>query len=302
MFQQIKQMLIRQSASCDQHLVLYVDHPIALAQIDGLRTVAHALEIKLCCYVAKGFDIGTLNSGVVPSVIWLQSWWDSPEDELRALVQLCRARWPEAKIIYLDWFAPTDLRNTYLFDLCDLYVKKNVLADLTEYAAGFSDTNLAEFEARYSERFLRSPHDGIDVDRLHEKLRLGWSFATQYRLQKLLKKDCYKLARRPFDVHCRIASPKDFNENWYAHMRYRSLKAAEALPFPNVLAQSELLSWRKYIGELKRSKICFSPFGYGEVCWRDFEAIAAGALLVKPDMGHMRSAPDIYQPYVTYIP
>jgi len=27
------------------------------------------------------------------------------------------------------------------------------------------------------------------------------------------------------------------------------------------------------------SKICISPFGYGEICWRDFEAIIFGCLL-----------------------
>jgi hypothetical protein len=54
--------------------------------------------------------------------------------------------------------------------------------------------------------------------------------------------------------------------------------------------------------ELRRSKLCFSPFGYGEICWRDFEAIACGAVLVKPDMSHVRAQPDIYRPFETYIP
>jgi hypothetical protein len=53
---------------------------------------------------------------------------------------------------------------------------------------------------------------------------------------------------------------------------------------------------------LLRSKICVSPFGYGEICWRDFEAVCLGCLLIKPDMGHVRTAPDLFIPGVTYAP
>jgi hypothetical protein len=38
------------------------------------------------------------------------------------------------------------------------------------------------------------------------------------------------------------------------------------------------------------------------VCWRDFEAAWAGALLVKPDMSHVETAPDLFVPDETYVP
>jgi spore maturation protein CgeB len=41
---------------------------------------------------------------------------------------------------------------------------------------------------------------------------------------------------------------------------------------------------------------------YPQVCWRDFEAMSTGALLLKPDMSHLRLANDIFKPYETYIP
>ena len=58
----------------------------------------------------------------------------------------------------------------------------------------------------------------------------------------------------------------------------------------------------QYLHELQNSKICFSPFGYGEVCWRDFEAVAHGAVLLKPDMSHIRTDPDIFIAGETYMP
>jgi hypothetical protein len=48
--------------------------------------------------------------------------------------------------------------------------------------------------------------------------------------------------------------------------------------------------------------MCFSPFGYGEVCWRDYEAVIAGSMLLKPDMSHIESSPDIFIPGQTYVP
>jgi hypothetical protein len=38
------------------------------------------------------------------------------------------------------------------------------------------------------------------------------------------------------------------------------------------------------------------------VCWRDYEAHATGALLLKPDMSHLRVLPDVFVPFETYVP
>jgi hypothetical protein len=48
--------------------------------------------------------------------------------------------------------------------------------------------------------------------------------------------------------------------------------------------------------------IVVSPFGWGEICYRDFECFLAGAVLLKPDMSHLKTWPDYYEPHVTYIP
>ncbi|MDR2314700.1 MAG: glycosyltransferase [Spirochaetaceae bacterium] len=63
-----------------------------------------------------------------------------------------------------------------------------------------------------------------------------------------------------------------------------------------------LVSQDRYYRELKDSKIVLSPFGWGEVCFRDFEAILSGALLFKPRMSHIKTWPDVYIPYETFVP
>jgi hypothetical protein len=52
---------------------------------------------------------------------------------------------------------------------------------------------------------------------------------------------------------------------------------------------------------LKDSLIAVSPFGYGEICYRDFEIILSGALLFKASMDHLVTYPDIYRDQETYV-
>jgi len=58
----------------------------------------------------------------------------------------------------------------------------------------------------------------------------------------------------------------------------------------------------RYNEEIRHSKIILSPFGWGELCFRDFEAVRNGALLLKPDMSHLETWPDVFVPEETYVP
>ena len=69
-----------------------------------------------------------------------------------------------------------------------------------------------------------------------------------------------------------------------------------------MIAPTERVGRREYYAEMMRSKICLSPFGYGEICWRDFEAVLCGCLVIKPDMAHLQTVPDVFQANLTYVP
>jgi hypothetical protein len=57
-----------------------------------------------------------------------------------------------------------------------------------------------------------------------------------------------------------------------------------------------------YNKEVKKMAAVLSPYGWGEICFRDFEAVINGALLIKPNMDHIETWPDIYQCSRTYLP
>ena len=62
------------------------------------------------------------------------------------------------------------------------------------------------------------------------------------------------------------------------------------------------VSVSRYKKEMSDAKIVVSPFGWGEIGVRDFESFLYGAALVKPDMSHMETWPDIFKPGETYQP
>lgn len=55
------------------------------------------------------------------------------------------------------------------------------------------------------------------------------------------------------------------------------------------------LSHKDYMDSMSASRVVVSPFGWGEACYRDYEAVMAGAALVKPRCGWVRCFSDLYR-------
>jgi len=187
----------------------------------------------------------------------------------------------------------------------DVCVKKHIYADRNRYAdVTIGKSNLTDYVAKqYGADFSKDLHPaagGHDL-RLMEKLRVGWNIALDDKIFEL-KRDLPKLdhAAKDLDVLCRAVVPERM---WTFPMRNCALEQVSELSDAyRVLAPKERCTQDEYYRELLRTRICVSPFGFGELCWRDFECVLAGALLVKPDMGHVETEPNIFVPYETYVP
>ena len=59
---------------------------------------------------------------------------------------------------------------------------------------------------------------------------------------------------------------------------------------------------QQFVEVMKRSKVGLSPFGMGELCYRDLELIQWGCLLIKPDMSKVITEPNFFKAMETYIP
>tara|TARA_B100001094_G_scaffold255129_1_gene254010 strand:- start:703 stop:1716 length:1014 start_codon:yes stop_codon:yes gene_type:complete len=68
----------------------------------------------------------------------------------------------------------------------------------------------------------------------------------------------------------------------------------------NIVART--LTPPEFANCMRNSKIGLSPFGMGELCYRDLEFIQYGCLLIKPDMNKVITEPDFFKPMETYVP
>ncbi len=65
---------------------------------------------------------------------------------------------------------------------------------------------------------------------------------------------------------------------------------------------NDFLPYNDYLNTAFRSKIGISPYGMGELCFRDYELVQAGCLLIKPDLGSMITEPKWLVANETYVP
>lgn len=284
--------------------LLLVTQPERIPQSQIFPFHHYATDLKrLYGAEVREADVWQVLKGTVPpatgaSVVAFQTPFDIADGDLTRLVTLLRQQNPGARIVALDWFAPTDLRNAARMDgLVDVYVKKHLLRDRGLYGQPtLGDTNLTD---HYNRRFgIAEPEQCFAIpDGFLDKVILGPSFATAPLILPALLGRRPRGAR-PIDLHARFATG---GTPWYAGMRGESEAALAQVPELMVL-KGEGVPLPRFMVEMARSKMCFSPFGYGEVCWRDYESIAAGAVLLKQDMAHVQTDPDIFVPWETYVP
>lgn len=145
-----------------------------------------------------------------------------------------------------------------------------------------------------------------DLAKIHV---VTWDFLQSSfngKLKKLREKPLNLANIRTIDVsfvgsiNCKKAS--EIKNNYY---RWHRTKALEAITkMQNICAYAQpgkTLAYDDYIALMDNSKICVSPWGFGEWCYRDIEAILCGAILIKPDTDFVHAEPDIYHKNIYYV-
>jgi hypothetical protein len=233
-------------------------------------------------------------------VVVIQAWYTTPAAKLEALLDTARQYNKDARIVFFDAFAPTDLRFAHSLDSkVDAYVKKSILRDRHQYGlVTLGDTNLSDFYGRLYGCADKLVQIDVPATFLH-KVRIGPAFFTgESMLHHFFSSPAPLSDAKTLDVHGRLGQD---GSPWYSAMRKHAVAALESLEGLQCVTAPGAhpkVYWR----ELAASKLCFSPFGYGEITWRDYEAVMCGALLLKPDMAHCETDPDIFVSFETYVP
>jgi hypothetical protein len=224
----------------------------------------------------------------------------------------------------MDTSDSTSVTHFELLPYVDLYLKKQLLRDRSLYSREFIGGRI--FTDFYNREFSVSDTSPFIQfyplqERYLNKVDLSWniglglmyhafSFVNSLRRYAPFFYPCRYTTRftspdvpRISDFFIRTTSNLD--RNLIAFHRQELLRQLDSILLKCKLIGSTKGPWlskSEFENELKHTKIVPSPFGWGEIGVRDYEAFIFGATLLKPDVSHMETWPDIFIPKETYQP
>lgn len=228
-----------------------------------------------------------------------------------------------SKFPHVIWFDDNDgsgwLRN-YIFPLVDVYAKGQLLKDTGYYQ---ENHRTGDKHRDYVYNNYSVPDSHISKGPLYyneiQKLKVSWnmSFRNWYRtrypiinhiINKLTRHQYLfmytppNLRKRGKVFQYRVSYwEKNPTVEWW---RLQTKKKIQEFLIQNPsfqLTSTGRVNRFRFYRELQKSVVTISPFGIGEVCYRDFESFFTGSLLFKPSMDHLQTWPDLYIDGETYI-
>ena len=242
-----------------------------------------------------------------------------------------------SKIVYFDDNASVTYMFFFIFPFIDSYWVRGLLNENESYKSAFYGART--FSNFYHEKYKVKDDPEYysptckDVTQL-KKVKIAWNigigcFPTN---ERSLKNRYYKIIRKVITglSITSLIKPIYFITDMYLemmknelqkeinlekkvnliHARFSSKVYHKSIGFQRDLLTKKIKKYsnclsgkvelKQYIKECGYVFATLSPFGWGEVCYRDFEAAIGGSILIKPDMSHLITWPNIYQDE-TYI-
>jgi hypothetical protein len=113
----------------------------------------------------------------------------------------------------------------------------------------------------------------------------------------------YSKYKKDIDVFAMFQYPASPNSEWeintaqyYTEHRRKCIEQLHKITdkVKIVTAENGKVPIDQYYNLMSRSKIVVAPFGYGEIAPRDIESSMLGCVLIKSDMEHINTIPNIY--------
>ena len=247
------------------------------------------------------------------NVIIIKLSYRTERSKVLEVVEAITHRNKTARLIYFDGDDDLCVQWPEMLPFIDLYVKKHIFSDKREYLRRFvGKSNLHDYvHHKYGHNFSAKDFDaekailgsGPVPEAQLCKITLGYNLALDRKIVKLFANSdkFVNCSNKTNDILFRGTVPP--HDIWLYHLRQSFEPILDRLRGSlHVIVSDKRVPEAMYYLEMVNSKICFSPFGYGEICWRDFEVIICRCLLLKPDVSHLETYPQIFVSYVTYIP
>ena len=270
-------------------------------------------EISYECKIVNRNDIENSDVIIVDSKFHKFWWQDKNLGEKAIIKDLINLKNKCFKIVYYDSTDSSGCIQNQVLPYVDQYWKGQTLKDKDQYKNSYIDQRI--FTDFIYKQVINSFEKEDKLQNINSedinKIKTAWNssitnynyfsgklakFATKYKFYFLINNEIKikKFSHKRNNlISCRIFSnyPNKII-SWQREYSKEILKN---------ICDTDLISKNEYHKELRNSKMTFSPFGWGEICYRDFESFFAGSLLIKPSMEHLETWPNLYINKKTYL-
>ena len=212
------------------------------------------------------------------------------------------------RLIYCDNEASLFINNQ-VYKYVDFYLKSKLPSNKNYYNLQYY--GLRSFTDFYHKKFKVEDETVAYSNKIpfnnQKKNMLGWNNGIcDYSLFSNLRRKIFSITKiiRLLEFGCKNNIKKNnlssrisqnYSRNTINFQRDFILKNF------SYVKDTERVNKLKYFKELSQSYSSLSPFGWGEICYRDFEIFYNSSMLIKPTMNHIKTWPDYYKHEDTYL-
>jgi hypothetical protein len=269
------------------------------------RLAARGIEMRL--FTETKNMVGDCDVLVIDSKFYRKDWAQNADKVLSALDSY-RSR--AERILYFDTTDSSGWLQEKALPFVTRYYKAQLLKDRSRYLKPFyghrpyTDYYHREFGI---EDETPESSAGISDPALLEKLGVSWNsgladhsrfgptrmelyshFPIGLLLTYPMRFGHPSTTPRPNRLSCRMGT--DYSKATVAFQRREILRRL------GLEGNSGKIRRGAYFAELEKSQAVLSPFGLGEITLKDFEVFLRGPLLIKPDLSHMETWPNLFRP------
>lgn len=242
-------------------------------------------------------------------------WWPTRKNEIFEFLHSARKK--GLKIFWFDTTDSTWCTQFAVLHYVDLFLKSQVFSNRKNYLKRYRTGRIF---TDYLDELYGSGEREKDYELPNEtelsKLRVSWNTCFEnytekrYGMGERLRQRLRGLFNSPEHFKITFTKPeKKRKHSISCRLGIMHTSPTVVAHRQAIMAEIEKMGkscgkipMHKYFDELRNSRVVISPFGWGEICYRDFETIIAGATLLKPDCDHMETWPELFQPGRTYVP
>ncbi|OGV50003.1 MAG: hypothetical protein A2017_08585 [Lentisphaerae bacterium GWF2_44_16] len=245
-------------------------------------------------------------------------YWKDSKKEIFSFLESARSL--KVKTVWFDTTDSTWCTQFEVLPFVDKFLKSQIFADKNKYLERFRTGRIFTdtFDSLYNAGEESSGYSLPEKEFL-SKIDISWNTCFEnYTASRFGIFSKIKQFLRPLAPS--LTTGGKFNIDFIPPEKYRNMKISCRTGLshsrPSVVAHRRAIgeimkemgveygkiSLPEYFHELENSQSAIGPFGVGEITLRDYEIIICGAALLKPDMEHLRTWPELFAPGRTYIP